>query len=171
MSRSQFHSIKLFILRHAWLNLWDKHMTTGRINQVTVLSGCHRAHWQKRTVLVRTAHRHDDDLTQRCTKVQPGRVDCKTRSPQRYSCVWRQSDSLGFFVKSHWANHWWKRQRPTEVDAAFQRRALGVSDSTYNPSSKPKLKQVYGTDLRMSLGIWIPNRYSYKLFYFPRDTE
>ena len=25
---------KLFILRHAWLNLWDKHMTTGRINQV-----------------------------------------------------------------------------------------------------------------------------------------
>ena len=26
---------KLFILRHAWLNLWDKRMTTGRINQVT----------------------------------------------------------------------------------------------------------------------------------------
>ena len=23
------------ILRHAWLNLWDKHMTTGRINQVS----------------------------------------------------------------------------------------------------------------------------------------
>jgi len=35
MSCTQFHSIKLFILRHAWLNLWDKHMTTGRINQVT----------------------------------------------------------------------------------------------------------------------------------------
>ena len=35
MSHSQFHCIKLFILRHAWLNLWDKHMTTGRINQVT----------------------------------------------------------------------------------------------------------------------------------------
>ncbi len=34
MSRSQFHCIKMFILRHAWLNLWDKHMTTGRINQV-----------------------------------------------------------------------------------------------------------------------------------------
>ena len=28
MSRSQFYSIKLFILRHAWLNRWDKHMTT-----------------------------------------------------------------------------------------------------------------------------------------------
>ena len=38
MSHSQFHSIELFILRHAWLNLWDKHMTTGRINQVTILS-------------------------------------------------------------------------------------------------------------------------------------
>ena len=28
---------KIFILRHAWLNLWDKHMTTGRINQVTII--------------------------------------------------------------------------------------------------------------------------------------
>ena len=37
MSHSQFHSIKL-ILRHAWLNLWDKHMTTGRINQVSTVS-------------------------------------------------------------------------------------------------------------------------------------
>ena len=36
MSHSQFHSTNLFILRHAWLNLWDKHMTTGRINQVTI---------------------------------------------------------------------------------------------------------------------------------------
>ena len=29
---------RLLILRHAWLNLWDKHMTTGRINQVTILN-------------------------------------------------------------------------------------------------------------------------------------
>jgi hypothetical protein len=36
MSHSQFHSTKLFILRHAWLNLWDKRMTTGRINQVNI---------------------------------------------------------------------------------------------------------------------------------------
>ena len=35
MSHSQFYSINLFTLRHAWLNLCDKHMTTGRINQVT----------------------------------------------------------------------------------------------------------------------------------------
>ena len=26
MSHSQFHSIEVFILRHAWLNLWDKRM-------------------------------------------------------------------------------------------------------------------------------------------------
>lgn len=38
MSRSQFYSIKLFILRHAWLNLSDKHMTTGRINQITTFA-------------------------------------------------------------------------------------------------------------------------------------
>lgn len=35
MSHSQFHGVELFTLRHAWLNPWDKHMTTGRINQVT----------------------------------------------------------------------------------------------------------------------------------------
>ena len=28
----------MLILRHAWLNLWDKHMTTGRINQVMCTS-------------------------------------------------------------------------------------------------------------------------------------
>ena len=33
MSYLQFKSV-IFILRHAWLNLWDKHMTTGRINQI-----------------------------------------------------------------------------------------------------------------------------------------
>ena len=37
MSHSQFHSIESFILRHAWLNLWDERMTTGRINQITFL--------------------------------------------------------------------------------------------------------------------------------------
>lgn len=36
MSHSQFHKYKLFILTHAWLNLWNKHMTTGRINQISI---------------------------------------------------------------------------------------------------------------------------------------
>ena len=35
MSHLQFQS-KRFILRHAWLNLWDERMTTGRINQVAI---------------------------------------------------------------------------------------------------------------------------------------
>lgn len=38
MSCTQSHSIKLFILRHAWLNLLNKHMTTGRINQIAILA-------------------------------------------------------------------------------------------------------------------------------------
>ena len=53
MSHSQFHSTNLFILRHAWLNLWDKHMTTGRINQVTTfhLPTSQRT-WSKRPLLM-----------------------------------------------------------------------------------------------------------------------
>ena len=35
MSHSQFHRTRA-VLRHAWLNLWDKHMTTGRINQISI---------------------------------------------------------------------------------------------------------------------------------------
>ena len=37
MSHPQFYYLNWFILRLAWLNLWDKHMTTGRINQVIIL--------------------------------------------------------------------------------------------------------------------------------------
>ena len=36
MSHSQFRCI-ILILRHAWLSLWDKHMATGRINQITIV--------------------------------------------------------------------------------------------------------------------------------------
>lgn len=38
MSHSQFQS-KGFILRRAWLSLWDERMTTGRINQVATING------------------------------------------------------------------------------------------------------------------------------------
>ena len=34
----------MLILRLAWLNLWDKHMTTGRINQVSIVSSRHKWH-------------------------------------------------------------------------------------------------------------------------------
>ena len=34
MSRMRFN-LNSAVFRHAWLNLWDKHMTTGRINQIS----------------------------------------------------------------------------------------------------------------------------------------
>ena len=37
--RSNKHGFTIFklVVRHTWLNLWDKHLTTGRINQVSVI--------------------------------------------------------------------------------------------------------------------------------------
>ena len=46
MSHSQFRCT-ILILTHAWLNLWDKHMTTGRINQITTFAR-HKAPQRKR---------------------------------------------------------------------------------------------------------------------------
>ena len=57
MSHSQFHSTKLFILRHAWLNLWDKRMTTGRINQVNIVSTVKRHRNWKQTISNKQARR------------------------------------------------------------------------------------------------------------------
>jgi hypothetical protein len=48
MSHSQFHCIA-FILRHAWLSLWDKRMTTGRINQITILKPSRRDYASSQT--------------------------------------------------------------------------------------------------------------------------
>jgi hypothetical protein len=64
MSCTQFHCIKMFILRHAWLNLWDKHMTTGRINQVTFVGDNRNKHictdkqrsWGSRYVVTAISH-------------------------------------------------------------------------------------------------------------------
>ena len=41
MSNSRFHHFRL-VHRHAWLNLWDKHMTAGRINQVSTVNSRRR---------------------------------------------------------------------------------------------------------------------------------
>ena len=38
MSHSQFHSIKSFILRHAWLNLWDKRMLLAESTRLLSLT-------------------------------------------------------------------------------------------------------------------------------------
>jgi hypothetical protein len=44
MSHSQFHCIDSFILALAWLNLLCEQMTTGRINQVSIVA------WRLETV-------------------------------------------------------------------------------------------------------------------------
>ena len=41
MSHSQFHSIDSFILRHAWLNLWDKRMLLAESTRLLSLSCWH----------------------------------------------------------------------------------------------------------------------------------
>ena len=59
MSHSQFQS-RIFILRRAWLNLWDERMTTDRINQVAsyfptaqhALRRLHSKHAQRTTQVV-----------------------------------------------------------------------------------------------------------------------
>ena len=51
MSHSQFRCITL-ILRHAWLSLWDKHMTTGRINQITIVKRPRKAELPRAQELV-----------------------------------------------------------------------------------------------------------------------
>lgn len=58
MSRSQFYSIKSFILTHAWLNLWDERMTTGRINQVAIAVS-HSFAVKQNCVLLRVRHQTD----------------------------------------------------------------------------------------------------------------
>ena len=73
MSCTQFYSIKLFILRHAWLNLWDKHMTTGRINQVTLIkkwrNTCHYSQYQPHaeTESEDPVQHHTASVSQTCT--------------------------------------------------------------------------------------------------------
>ena len=69
---------RLLILRHAWLNLWDKHMTTGRINQVTILRPRLTHKWenhrsypmpkQRVEVLLGWLHHREDDEQRRISK-------------------------------------------------------------------------------------------------------
>lgn len=55
MSHSQFHSIDLFILRHAWLNLWDKRMLLAESTRLLSLVTPTFSRWTK------SGDRHQDD--------------------------------------------------------------------------------------------------------------
>ena len=99
MSCTQFHCIKMFILRHAWLNLWDKHMTTGRINQVTTIKwmltmSTKCTGWVM--MLVRAPHHTQHRLTHAkhsLTSTSPKTRQCKfmtelkERPPRCWTCV------------------------------------------------------------------------------------
>ena len=130
MSRSQFHSIKLFILRHAWLNLWDKHMTTGRINQVTFLSNKkQRPHWA---------------LTQRATSISCSslfglrpRRDELTRSHHLFCNRWFFQFSTGCRERKHNNRKNWVSQRAffwTSLDGERMHRI--PQSRTCHPSSQ-----------------------------------
>ena len=54
MSHSQFHSIKSFILRHAWLNLWDKRMLLAESTRL--LSRGHRLNLRSSNKQIRAGH-------------------------------------------------------------------------------------------------------------------
>ena len=104
MSHSQFHSTNLFILRHAWLNLWDKHMTTGRINQVTIST---------------------------CTKVQHQYSRLATLSTGgcslqgfNYAFVWISSQSKTMFRPK---SYWWHRDQWIETPCIPFSQVLGVT--------------------------------------------
>ena len=86
MSCTQFHCIKMFILRHAWLNLWDKHMTTGRINQVTTIK------WDCRKVIL--------DVPDRITlaRTHPPHVSYDPQSHSQYR-VRRQDKVSSWQIK------------------------------------------------------------------------
>ena len=58
MSHSQFQS-RIFILTHAWLNLWDERMTTGRINQIIIIR---RRFSSSRSVeIIYSTHSHNNN--------------------------------------------------------------------------------------------------------------
>ena len=57
MSHSQFHSIDLFILRHAWLNLWDKRMLLAESTRLLSLS-CWQDHNNLNELLKKSRQDH-----------------------------------------------------------------------------------------------------------------
>ena len=79
---------KAFILRHAWLNLWDERMTTGRINQVAILKGfLQRSQWsdQKRKYMSFILLNFTYSIT---------RIYCITNAAQSYiKYIWHTIDS------------------------------------------------------------------------------
>jgi hypothetical protein len=117
-------------------------MTTGRINQVTVLSAIPRAHWtETRRKAVNCAQTsrtgsHNGRPTP-WGEAETGRVECRLRGP---TCVTppKGGDSLVFYVASHYnetivqSNRLWSGTLPQPT---FRRLVLGVSNPSHNLGS------------------------------------
>ena len=116
MSHSQFRSKKL-ILRHAWLNLWDKHMTTGRINQVTT------RRWSVNCSTPRCCTRHQNTWWKLQQQVVPYRLINNHESHHQYT-VHQMNHvivaALFYFAASLEALSQWtpiRKIQPTEWDS------------------------------------------------------
>ena len=83
MSHSQFHCIP-FILRHAWLNLLDERMTTGRINQVAIVYQTARQNESRPTLV------HNNGQWLGCNHCSCGVVSSRTYFRVAARAVWIQ---------------------------------------------------------------------------------
>ena len=163
MSRSQFHSIKLFILRHAWLNLWDKHMTTGRINQVTFFV-CYPYHFATPRPRNNT---YCEELrcgaTQRGLAYRPGpKAADKSRQLSKPVNSWRIIKSsllrrqrlfdLSVTIHYAWPSHEAAARMTKVKHAASRRHTFDVSNSLtpkLNINGAESRKQAYKRVLHM----------------------
>ena len=137
MSRSQFYSIKLFILRHAWLNLWDKHMTTGRINQVTLLSVTISIKSLSRWTKVFSGYNHSHTDSRSCWRVIVDKSQIVRSRPKTLPDSWILSTSHNVFdtkanslsdqrgpVNELPDTHAWCKLYRYELSSSFLRRAI-----------------------------------------------
>jgi len=147
-------------------------MTTGRINQVTFLSGYQHAHSQKHNGKLWTALRPIDTLTQQRAREAPlGSEDCKLRKSTDKPTWGRRFFGFLCQISLHITIDESNSDRSSvRIHAAFQWYALGVSYSTCNPSSTVLQGAGARNGLTNELKIWLPIRYSYKLFNLLRET-
>ena len=80
MSHSQFHSIDLFILRHAWLNLWDKRMLLAESTRLLSVESIYTL--REYAIL---------------TTSQTSKTILRCRRRQTYSCVLRTLHQERYF--------------------------------------------------------------------------
>ena len=100
MSRSQFQS-KVFILRHAWLNLWDKRMTTGRINQVDIFEQNYR-NWPNN---FKPQHLHHIHLLRKLTDSRHSKHTLAIICRYKVKCFRKKDKQLDRKPSRH-NNHW-----------------------------------------------------------------